>query len=219
MFNKYMFKNIPTKYAFAGYCVRKGLSQMTTPDQQGNIVYDVFTETYVDNFLSFFILMDDGTYKHVDGKESVVSIDMNEFMSKHIYRGAYYDVSQLPMYDKEEVIGVFGLRDIITLEKQIDEMEKEFESRDMSIQAILGEKPQYTGLEITGAINRFNKDLKREKKRILIPPIKYGPEDTYVSLIGDELDFNDFLTNKSSDQIINDIITLDNKVDGVGNLK
>ena len=49
-----MFKNFPAQYVFAGYTIRKGLTSMTTTID-GNIVYDAFSYTYIDNYLSFYI--------------------------------------------------------------------------------------------------------------------------------------------------------------------
>ena len=51
---KYLLKNLPAKYIYAGYCVRKSLTIMST-ESNGRMLYDVFLYTYVDNFLSFFI--------------------------------------------------------------------------------------------------------------------------------------------------------------------
>lgn len=59
---KYLMKNLPAKYIYAGYCIRKGFTIMTS-QENGKIVYDTFLFTYVDNFLSFFLKMDNGKYK------------------------------------------------------------------------------------------------------------------------------------------------------------
>lgn len=48
----YMLKNLPSKYVYAGYSIRKSLTIMTS-NINGRIVYDVFLYTYVDNYLSF----------------------------------------------------------------------------------------------------------------------------------------------------------------------
>ena len=66
MFN-YMLKNLPAKYVFAGYNVRKSFTIMTSIEN-GRTVYDSFLYTYVDNYLSFYIQMEDGSYKNVDLK-------------------------------------------------------------------------------------------------------------------------------------------------------
>ena len=118
MFN-YLFKNIPTKYVFAGYNVRKGLTIMTTDTLDG-IIYDIFLNTYIDNYLSFYILMEDGKYKCVDLKQSFEEINLDDLPSRHLYRGRYYDSSEFGEYDKEQVIGVYGLRDLQELINQID---------------------------------------------------------------------------------------------------
>ena len=53
----------------------------------------------------------------------------------------------------------------------------------------------------------------------MVPPIRYGEDDTYNSVIGDELDFFDFMSNKDDDNIIDDLIKLNNSMDGVDNIK
>ena len=75
------------------------------------------------------------------------------------------------------------------------------------------------GMEVNGAINSFNRALKREKKSITVPPVKYSEEDVYQSLIGDEMDYFDFMSNKTSDEIIRDLGKINDSLDGVGNVK
>lgn len=217
MFN-YLLKNIPAEFAFAGYNVRKSLS-IVTHEIDDKIVYDVFLYTYIDNYLSFYILMDDGTYKCVALNKKVNSINAEELVSRHLFRGDYYDASEYEIYDKDEVIGVFGLRDINTLIKQVDALGKQKEKNEMSVEALIDIKKAYTGLEINGVINRFNKYKDEKKKLITVPAIKYDTSDTYESVIGDEFDFFDFMSNKDSDRIIDDLKELDNTLDGVGNKK
>ena len=195
MFN-YLLKNIPAKFVFAGYNVRKSLTVMTTNTENG-VIYDVFLYTYVDNYLSFYILMDDGKYKCVDQKVNVDSIDAVDLISRHLFRGSYYDTTEFDSYDKEQVIGVFGLRGITDLLKQVDQMDNENDNHEMSLQALIDNKAQYNGMEIMGAINRFNRNLHWEKGLITVPAIKNSPDDTFASPIGDEFDFFDFMTDKS----------------------
>ena len=217
MFN-YLLKSIPAKYVFAGYSVRKSVAVLTTAVDH-KMLYDVFVYTYVDNYLSFYILMDDGTYKNVDNNVKVPEVSGEDLVSRHIFRGGYYDTSQLESYDKDEIIGVFGLRDMVTLMKQVDEQDKELGNNDMSLQAVLDVKNAYTGIEVMSAINRYNNNLKWRKDMITIPAIKIDENDTYESLIGDEMDFFDFMSDKSSDEIIKKFKELADTIDGVGNLK
>ena len=218
MFN-YIMKSLPAKYVFAGYNVRKSLTVMTSV-VNGNIVYDIFLYTYLDNYLSFYLLMDDGKYKSVDLKDVKVDpASAEDLMSKHLFRGEYYDTSEYDSYDKEQVIGVFGLRDIETLIKQVDAGEKKQEVQRMSLEASLGIRGAYTGMEIMGVINRFNKNLGWRKDRITIPALKIDQNDTYNSAIGDEFDYFDFMSNKDSDTIVKDLKLLADSLDGVGNKK
>ena len=214
-----LLKNLPAKYVYAGYLVRKSVAVMTTVIDN-KIVYDVFLYTYLDNFLSPCIFMDDNTYKSLDGKWRVNEIQGEDLVSRHIFRGGYYDTSELEQYDKDTVIGIFGVRDMITMMKQIDAIQKQSEeTHDMSIQAMLGEKQAYTGIEIMSATNRFNKALKWRKDTITIPAIKIDENDTYESVIGDEMDFFDFMSDKDSDEIVRKFKEFADNIDGVGNLK
>lgn len=218
MFN-YMLKSLPAKYVFAGYSVRKSLTIMTT-EINGRVVYDVFLFTYVDNYLSFYILMDNGKYRNVETKAEVPEASAEDLMSKHIARGMLINPEDYDEYDKEKIVGVFGIRDMETLMKQVDKMHSaDIKGTEIKMEAMLDIKPQYTGMEISGMINMFNKALKVEKGRITIPPITYGANDQYKSLIGDEMDYFDFMSNKDSDTIVRDLKKLDDSLDGVGNLK
>lgn len=216
---KYLMKNLPAKYVYAGYNVRKGLTIMTT-EVNGRIIYDAFEYSYVDNFLSFYIEMDNGNYKNVDYNIEVPVATAEDIMSKHITRGRMKNLEEYENHDKEAIVGVFGLRPFAELIKKVDEMKKlDPESFDVSLEAWLDVKPSYMGVEIIGVINTFNKCLKYEKGRITVPPITYGPDDTYVSQIGDEMDYFDFMSGKDSDQIIQDLKKIDDSLDGVGNVK
>ena len=211
-------KNIPAKYAFAGYSVRKGLSVMMT-NMNGKMVYDVFIYSYVDNYLSFYTLMESGKYKNVSTGEEVPEATAEDIMSKHLYRGPNKDASAYGTYDKDKIVGVFGVRNIETLMKETDDIAKKDDTKDVSLQAFLDVKNQYMGMEIMGVINRFNGYLKWEKDTITVPAIKYGLDDEFNSVIGDEMDFFDFMSNKDSDQIIREINILKDSTDGIGNVK
>lgn len=215
----YLFKNLPAKYIYAGYGVRKSLTILTT-EENGRIIYDVFLYTYVDNYLSFFIQMENGSYRSVDFKVDVPEISAEDLVSRHLSRGLMKNMDDYEEYDREKLIGVFGLRNFEILMKQTDEMKKEnSDGFDVSLEALLDVKNQYMGVEVMGVINNFNKCLKYEKGRITIPPITYGPNDPYQSLIGDEMDYFDFMSNKDSDKIIQDLKKLADSLDGIGNVK
>ena len=213
-----LLKNFPAQYIYAGYCVRKSNAVLTTAVDH-KMLYDVFVYTYLDNFLSFFLLMDDGTYKKADTGEHLNEISGEDLVSRHIFRGGYYDTSQLEQYDKDQIIGVFGLRPIKELMIQVDEMEKAAGNNDMSVRAMFDEKNAYTGIEVNSIINRFNKALGWRKDQITIPAIKIDLNDTYESVIGDEMDFFDFMSEESSDDIVKKLKELADNIDGVGNLK
>ncbi len=214
----YMFKNLPSKYVFAGYSIRKSLTIMTSVEN-GKIVYDVFLYTYIDNYLSFYILMESGKYKNVETGEEVPLANAEDLMSKHLSRGRVVDEDDYEKVDKEKIAGVFGVRNMEELVHQVDDMAKESDSHDVSLEAMLDIKSQYMGMEIIGSINKFNSLLGYPKGIITIPALSNGPTDTYKSLIGDNMDFFDFVSNKSSDQIVKDLKKLADSVDGIGNLK
>ena len=217
MFN-YLLKNLPEKYVYAGYNVRKGLTVMTT-DTGNGIIYDVFLHTYIDNYLSFYVLMEDGQYKCVDLKKNLPQITNDDLPSKHLFRGRYHDTSEFGEYDKDQVIGVYGLRNMQELMHQIDAQEKALDSKELSILALYDEKTAYTGMEIIGAINRFNRNLQRRKDIITVPAIKKDETDSYESVVGDMEAWNTLIAEKTPDQIVDEIIKIDNSTDGIGNIK
>lgn len=217
MFN-YMLKNIPAKYVFGGYSVRKSFTIMTSVDN-GRIVYDSFLFTYVDNYLSFYILMEDGNYKHVESGVVVPEAKAEDLMSKHIGRGKVEDTEEYEIYERDKIIGVFGLRNMEEIMSQTDQMNVESKAEDIKLTGLIDLKNAYMGMEVNGAINAFNRALKREKREITVPPVKFDANDPYNSLIGDEMDYFDFMSNKTSDEVIRDLSKLDDTIDGVGNIK
>lgn len=216
MFNSYMFKNLPAEYIYAGYAVKKSTSIISTM-VEGKLVFDVFTYTYLDNQLSMFLLMENGKYKSTEYKVEVDAYDGSEIMSKHLFRGEEYKVEDYEMFDKEQIIGVFGLRKMEELMKNIDEYAEKIGFKDMKVQALLDIKNSYTGMEVSTVINKFNKMNGWEKGFITIPPVTYGYDDTYKSVIGDELEFFDLLSNKSSDMLVRELKGLSDSLDGIGN--
>ena len=216
MFN-YMLKNLTAQYIFAGYAVRKSTSVISSMID-GKLVFDVFTYVYLDNYLSMFLLMESGKYKSVEHNMEVDSYDGQAIMSKHLYRGTEYNQNDYELFDKEQIIGVYGLRNMEELMKQTDDYAMEAGLNDMKVQAMVDNKRSYTGMEVIGVLNKFNRLNGWDKGIITVPPITYGFEDSYKSVIGDELDFFDLLSNKGPDKIIKELKKLDDSTDGIGNL-
>ena len=212
----YALKNLPAKYVFAGYSIRKSIT-ILTKEVNGEVIYDTFEYTYLDNYLSLYFLMDNGKYKNADKNIEVPEASATDIMSKHLGRGKVIEVEE--EYNKDTIVGVFGVRDIQTLMKQVDEMKKNDESSDISLEAMLDIKSSYMGLEIMGVINSFNNLLKYPKAAITIPAIKNSPNDEYESIIGDEIDFFDLVSNKDADTIVRDLKLLADNLDGIGNVK
>lgn len=216
MFN-YMLKNLPADYIFAGYAVRKSTSVISSMID-GKLVFDVFTYVYLDNYLSMFLLMESGKYKSVEHNIEVEPYDGQAIMSKHLFRGEEYNQNDYELFDKEQIIGVYGLRNMEELMKITDDFAMESGLNDMKVQAMVDSKRSYTGMEVIGVINKFNRLNGWNKGMITVPPITYGFDDSYKSVIGDELDFFDLLSNKSPDKIIRELKKIDDSVDGIGNL-
>lgn len=215
-----IFKNFPAEYVFAGYTVRKGLTTMTT-SVDGQILYDVFLYSYIDDYLSFYVLMEDGKYKNIKENVKVEVIDAEKLISRHLERGANVNLSkysEYQQYDKNKAYGVFGLRTIGDLLK-IEEEQAKKDDKDISLSVLVGEKTAYSGLEIEGIIKSFNQIINSKKKVLTVPAIKNSPEDTLDSPIGEELDFFDFLSNKTDDKIVEDIKAINDEFDAVGNKK
>ncbi len=212
----YTFKQLPAQYLFGGYSVRRSYTIMTNV-VDGKVVYDTFLYTYIDNYLSFYILMDNGKYKNVSLGIEVPEAHAEDIMSKHIARGKMVDFDE--EYDKEQIIGVFGPLNVVEIMKLVDEMKKKNDEGDVSLQAMLDIKKQYMGAEVTGIIESYNKRLGYSKGQITVPPIKGSMEDDYNSVIGDEIDYFDFMSNKSTQEIIKELKELADNIDGVGNVR
>ena len=103
--------------------------------------------------------------------------------------------------------------------KIVDEKAKESDTMDVRLEAMLDVKSAYMGMEIIGTINRFNNLLGYPKDRITIPAIKNSIDDPYESVLGDEMDFYDLVSNKNADEIVVALKNLSEQLDGIGNKK
>ena len=214
----FLVKSLPSQYVFAGYNVRKGLSVMSQV-VDGKMLYDIFQYSYMEDKLSFYNIMDDGKYKNIDLDEKVDPLDADKLISRHLFRGETYDLDDFDQFDKEKLAGVFGLRSMEQLMKDIDAYEAKIGLNKMMVQAIFDVKKAYTGLEINNIIGRFNKDFSKYKGYFTIPAVTFGPEDTYKSAIGDEIEFFDLINEKSNDEIVEWLREMSTALDGVGNVK
>lgn len=213
-----MLKTIPAQYVFAGYNVRKGLSVMSHVEN-GRMVYDIFVYSYMEDRLSFYILMDDGKYKNVETGVKVDEIKVDNLISRHLYSGESYDLENFGQYDKEQLAGVFGLRDMSQLMIDIDNYEAKIGTNKLKAQALHDVRKGYTGLEVNTLINRWNSDFSKYKGNFTVPAISYGQNDSYQSSIGDEIEFYDLINEKSNDEIVEILREIANKLDGLGNVK
>lgn len=215
-----IFKNFPTKYIYAGYTVRKGLTTITT-SIDGKIIYDVILYSYIDDYLSFYCLMEDGKYKNMKENVKVDLLTADQLISKHLERGdnvkldKYHEYLE---YDKQKPYGVFGLHTIPELLK-MEEEQARAENKDIPMAVLGGEKAAYTGLEVDGILRTFNQMHNSQKKSLIIPPIKNSSTDTMDSPIGEELDFYDFVSNKTSEEIVAAIKGINEEADALGNKK
>lgn len=211
---KYMMKNLPGEYVFGGYSVRKSTAVLSRKEDN-KIYYDKFLYTYVDNFLSFYILMEDGTYMNVETSDRVPLLNAEDLMSKHLPMNEEIDEE----YERDKIIGVFGIRNMESLIKQVDDMNIANNAQEARLKGLIETKKAYMGFEITSTIAAFNKATRRRADYVTVPPIKYNAEDTYTSIIGDEIDYFDFMSNKDDDTIIDDLMKLNQSIDGVDNVK
>ena len=211
---KYMMKSLPGEYVFGGYSVRKSTAVLSRKEEN-KIYYDKFLYTYVDNFLSFYIQMEDGTYMNVETGDRVPLLNAEDLMSKHLPIDAELEEE----YERDKIIGVFGIRNMETLIKQVDDMNIANNVQEARLKGLIEPKKAYMGFEITSTIAAFNKATRRRADYVTVPPIKYGEEDVYYSIIGDELDYFDFMSNKEDDAIIDDLMKLDQSIDGVDNVR
>ena len=214
----FMFKTLPSQYVFAGYNIKKGLSVMSHVEN-GKMIYDIFAYSYLEDKLSFYILMDDGKYKNVDTDERVDEVKVEGLISRHLYSGETYDLENFEQYDKDKIYGVFGLRDMPTLMKNIDDLEEKLGSNKLKAQAMHDVRKGYTGLEINTLIGRWNGSFSKYKGYFTVPAITNGPDDTYQSAIGDEIEYFDFINEKSNDEIVWLLRNVATQLDGLGNVK
>ncbi len=211
---KYMMKTLPAEYVFGGYSVRKSIAVLSRKEDN-KIYYDKFLYTYVDSFLSFYILMEDGSYLNVETNDKVPLLNAEELMSKHLRKDEALDEE----YERDKIVGVFGVRKMDELIKKVDELNQASGAEEMRLRGVIEPKKSYMGMEITATISSFNKATRRRQDYITVPPIKYSEEDSYKSVIGDEIDYFDFMSNKDDDTIIDDLIKLDLSIDGVDNIR
>ena len=211
---KYMMKNLPGEYVFGGYSVRKSTAVLSRKEDN-KIYYDKFLYTYVDNFLSFYILMEDGSYMNVETSDRVPLLNAEDLMSKHLDMNEELDEE----YERDKIIGVFGIRNMETLIKQVDDLNLANNAQEARLKGLIEPKKSYMGMEITSTISAFNKATRRRADYVTVPPIKYSAEDTYNSIIGDKIDYFDFMSNKDDDTFIEDLMKLDQSIDGVDNVR
>ncbi len=217
MFNKYMLKNLPAEFVCGGYAVRKGITSQTTTTEEGKVIYDAFLYTYVDEYMSFFILMDDGSYKCVEQKNNVAAVTNPGLASRHLERGNYVNTTKYGDYDKTKVVGVYGATKINDLMAMVAEKSKEDNESDISFQTLVGEKQAYTGIEISTILNEFNNRMGRKKRTLMVPAIKKDENDEYESKFGLEQDFEEFLKDKTSEEVVEALMKMNDEMDALGN--
>ncbi len=215
MFN-YLFKNIPTEFLYGGYLVKKGLSS-STAEVNGKIIYDAFLYSYVDQELSLFIKMEDGSYKSINENVNMKEITNEELVSKHLERGDFVDITDYGEYDKNKPYGVFIDRDFTSIVKEEMLIDAEDNLQDAGKKTILNIKKSFSGMEAMGYIGRFNRRNKLEKKEICIPPIKIDANDEMESVIGTMEDYKKMIEGKTNTEIMKILTERASQVDSVGN--
>lgn len=206
-----MMKTFPAEYIFLGFNVYKSLSVTTVPDKGDEVCYDVFEYTFIDNKLSFYVLFDDGKYKNMETNEKVDLVDANNLVSRHFFRGKEYDLSKYQSYDKNKLYGVFCLRNMQELIDEIERLQKLDPTNKVNVKALFDIKSKYTGMEVNTLVNMYNRIIKDSNQTFVVPAISYGIDDEYKSLIGDEIEYFDFVSEKNSPQLLAELKDLSKK--------
>ena len=217
MFNKYLLKNLPAEFVYGGYSVRKGITSQTVTTPEGKVIYDAFLYTYIDDYLSFYILMEDGSYKNVEEKVNVGITPNPGLASRHLERGNYVNTSKYGDYDKNKVVGVFGPMKINDILEKLDELGKQDDSKDIGYNTMIGAKQAYTGLEIGAILKEFNNKMGRKRRPLTVPAIKKDENDEYESYFGLESDFEEFIKDKEPEAIIEELMRINDEQDALGN--
>ena len=212
----YLLKNLPTEFLYGGYLVKKGISS-TTETVDGKIIYDAFLYTYIEESVTMFIKMEDGSFKSVNENAKVIEVTDEDLVSKHLERAEFVDIADYGEYNKDQPYGVYisnSLEDIIK-----DEMTTEIDENQTttSRQAVIGIKKSLSGMEALGFVNRYNKRHKLGNKTVCLPPIKKDGNDTLDSLIGDMEDYKKLIEGKSHDEIVKILLEKAESLDSVGN--
>lgn len=212
----YLFKNLPTEFLYGGHLVKKGISS-TTSTIDGKTVYDAFLYTYLEENLTLFIKMEDGSFKSVNENTNVKEINSEDLVSKHLERADFVDIADYGEYDKNKPYGVFISNNLEGIIKE--EMTTEIDQNQSTTvrQAVIGVKKSLTGMEAIGYINRFNKRYKLENKVVCLPPIKKDANDTMDSLIGDIEEYKKLIDGKTNDEIVKILVQKASELDSVGN--
>ena len=212
----YLFKNLPTEFLYGGHLVKKGISS-TTATVDGKTIYDAYLYSYMEENLSLFIKMEDGSFKCINENVNIKEINSEELISKHLERAEFVDIADYGEYDKNKPYGVFISNNLETIIKEEMTLETEENQASAARQAIIGVKKSLSGMEALGYINRFNRRNKLENKVVCLPPIKKDAEDTIDSLLGDMEEYKKLIEGKSNDQIVKLLIEKANELDSVGN--
>ena len=215
----YLLKNLPSQYLYAGYIVSKGVSSSTV-EENGKAMYDAYLYSYLENKLTFFILMDDGLYKDVATGIKMPEIMEEDIVSKHLDRAEHIDMEDYGEYDKNKPFGVYGLHSFEELIK-LEDMNASIEQQGLKIGDLktIGFKRSYTGMEALGVVGRFNNRNKLDGKVFCVPSIKKDANDPADSIIGDINAFYELIKDKTKDQIVQTLYTISKEVDSVGNKK
>lgn len=217
MFN-YLLKNLPTQFIAGAYVLRKGVSSSTI-EIDGKSYYDVIVYTYLDNYLTPFLIMEDGSYKSMSDNIKLNPIDSDALISKHVERAEVVDIDDYGEYNKNVPIAIFSPHSLDELVRLDQAAASEENKKDAVQLAQIGVKKVHTGLEIMGIINRFNSRNKLEKKTFCIPAIKKDANDTFESLIGDMDAYHELIKDKTGDEIVRILREYSEELDNIGNKK
>lgn len=193
-------KNIPLQYAYIGYLVSKGTS-MENITVNGNILRDIYINTYITIDPVVLILMEDGTYKDLETNNKYSKVDYNMLVSKHIARGNSLNISDFPMYNRNNYIGVFNIskfEDVVN--KVIDD---EMHSKALILNVETRLKSSYTLMEMNSILKKYLKnDSESVVKTFVVPPVLRDELDDIKTVFGLEKDFLYSYLGMSEEDII-----------------
>ena len=180
-------KNIPLEYVYIGYLVSKGTS-MENVNVNGMILRDIYINTYITINPVVLVLMEDGTYKDLETNNKYPKIEYNSLVSKHIARGSSLNISNYPMHNRNNYIGVFNLMKFEDVVKKV--IDDEMHSKALILNVDTRLKSSYTLMEMNSILKKYFKDDSESVvKTFVVPPVLIDELDDIKTVFRLESEF------------------------------